>query len=71
MEPFSSKIKKFQETETPKKKDPYISGNGNHKKASYILRNETFQSIPRKTSYTSGNKTPPKISYIFSEESFS
>ena len=48
MELLSSNIKNFQETETPKKKNSYISGNRNPKKAFYILGNGTFQSTPRK-----------------------
>ena len=46
MELLSSNIKNFQETETPKN-IPYISGNGNPKKASYILEIGTFQSTSR------------------------
>ena len=42
MESLSSNIKKIQETETPKK-IPYISKNGNPKKASYIPGKGTFQ----------------------------
>ena len=49
MELSSSNILKFLmlliflETETPKKKKfPYISGNGNPQKASYISENETL-----------------------------
>ena len=40
-------LKKNQETETPKK-IPYISGEGNPKKAFYILGNRTFQPKPQK-----------------------
>ena len=47
MELLSSNIKKNQETETPKK-IPYISGEGNPKKAFYILGNRTFQPKPQK-----------------------
>ena len=42
MELLSSNIKKNQETETPKK-FPYISREGNLKKAFYILGNRIFQ----------------------------
>ena len=48
MELSNSKIKKIQETETPKKKIPYISGNGSPKKTSYISGNGTFQYTPKK-----------------------
>ena len=58
MELSSSNTKKFQEMITPQK-IPYISGNGNPKKASYILGNGTFWSNSK------------KISYIFSNESLS
>ena len=47
MELLSSNNKKSQETETPRK-IPFISGNGNTKKASYISGIGTFQSTPRK-----------------------
>ena len=70
MELLSSNINKFQETKTPPK-SPYISRNGNLKKASYISGNGTIQSTPRKISYTSGNRSPEKISYIFTKERFS
>ena len=63
MELFSSNIKKFQEMETTKK-TPYISGNGNPKKTSFISENGTFQS------YASGNIGPKKIPYVFSKERF-
>ena len=43
MELSSSNTKKFQEMVTPQK-IPYISGNGNPKKASYVLGNGTFWS---------------------------
>ena len=43
----------FQETEFPKKKNSYISGNGNPRKASYISRNGE----PKKTPYISKNGT--------------
>ena len=56
MELLGSNIKKFQEMETPKK-NPYISGIGNPKKASYFWEMELFS-------------PPQKISYIFSKESF-
>ena len=48
MELSNSKIKKIQEMETPKKKIPYISGNGSPKKTSYISGNGTFQYTPKK-----------------------
>ena len=70
MELNGSNIKKFQETETPKK-IPYISGNGNHTKAFYLLGNTTFQTRLEKISYTSVNRNPKKISYIFLKESCS
>ena len=47
MELLSSNNKKFQETEASKK-IPYISGNRNLKKDSYISENGTFQSTPKK-----------------------
>ena len=62
MKLFGSNIKKFRKRKL--QKNLYISGNGNPKKASYILGNETFQSTPRKMCYISGNQNPEKISYI-------
>ena len=47
MELFSSDIKRFQETKTPKKFF-YISVNEIPKKACYTSGNGTFQSTPRK-----------------------
>ena len=66
MELSGSNIKKSQETE----KIPYISGNRNPKKASYISGNGTFQLKLGKIFYTSGNGSPEKVSYIFLKESF-
>ena len=63
MELLSSNIKKIQETETPKK-NPYISGNVNPNKVSYISGNGTFQSTPQKISYISGKGNPEKNLYI-------
>ena len=63
--PMLEKIKK----PTPKK-IPYISGNGNLKKASYNSRNGTFQSTPRKFLILQETKTP-EIPYIMSKESCS
>ena len=48
MELLGSNIKKFQEMETPKK-NPYISGIGNPKKASYFWEME--QSTPKNFLY--------------------
>ena len=70
MELSSSNTKKFQEMITPQK-IPYISGNGNPKKASYILGNGTFWSNLGKIFYRSENGNSKKISYIFSNESLS
>ena len=70
MELLVSNIKKFQETETPKK-NPYISGNGNPKKSFLYFGEWNFLVRPEKISYISGNKKPEKISYIFLKESFS
>ena len=63
-------LKNFQETKTLKK-IPYISGNGNPKKVSYISEMELFSPPQEKIFYTSRNGSPDKISYISSKESFS
>ena len=70
MELLGSNIKKFQETETPKK-ILYISGNGNPEKSFLSFGKWNFSVRPEKISYISGNKNPEKISYIFLKESFS
>ena len=51
--------------DTPKKKIPYISGNGNLKEA-YILGKGTFQSTPRKYLIFQETETPQK--FIFSQK---
>ena len=66
MELLSSKIKKIQEIETLKK-IPYISGNGNPKRASYISGNGTFQSTPRKFLIFQPTETSKKF-LIFSQK---
>ena len=81
MELFSPNIKKVQETETTEtpNKIPYISENGNPKKASYISGNQTFQTTPRKFLILQEMKTPNKLLIfsqkkaflIFSERNFS
>ena len=48
MELFSSIIKKISGNGNSEKKIPYISGNENPKKTSYISGNGTFQSASRK-----------------------
>ena len=60
-------LKKFQETETPKKL-AYISGNGNLKKASYISRNGTFQSTPIKFLIFQEAETPKKSLIFFQKK---
>ena len=57
MELFSSNIKRFQETETPKKLS-YISVNRSPRK---ISGNGTFQSTPRKFLILQETKTPKKF----------
>ena len=66
MELYSFNIKKIQETETTKK-IPYISRNGNPKRASYISGNGTFQPKPPKIKKILPKKTP----FIFREMEFS
>ena len=69
MELFSFNTKKFQETETPKKFHN-ISGNGNPKKASYILGSGTFRSTPRKFLILQETETSKEF-FIFQETELS
>ena len=66
MELFIFNIKRFQETETPKK-IPYISGSGNPKKVSYISGNGTFQSTSRKFLIPQEAEAPKKF-LLFSQK---
>ena len=66
MDLLGSSIKKFQETETPKK-TPYISGNRKPKKASDISGNGTFQFTPRKFIILQETEVPKKF-LIFSQK---
>ena len=67
MEVLDSNIKKIQEMQTPLKKIPYISGNGNAKSASNILGKGIFQSTPRKFLIFQEKKTLKKF-LIFSQK---
>ena len=72
---FRPKLEKVKKS-TPKK-IPYISGNGNFIKASYILGNGTFQAAPRNFLIFQEMETPKKSLYfrksnflIFQEQNF-
>ena len=52
------------------KKIPYISGNGNPKKASYISGNEAFQSTDRKFLILQETKTPKEFLTFSQKKAF-
>ena len=79
MQFLGSNIRKFQETETPKK-NPYTSGNGNPRKASYISGNGTLpfspqaqrikESTPRKFLILQETEAPKNFLYFLKRKLF-